>query len=83
MTWIGSVLMSLYRRWRYVEDVEPSPDTPPDRSEAARLRSALEREEWKLAEYRRMKLAAMARESESSLRALKGRLLALEMGARR
>lgn len=83
MTSIWSVLVQLYRRWRYVEDVESSPGASPDRSEASRLRGAMEREERKLAEYRRMKLAAMARESEASLRALKGRLLALEMGARR
>ena len=83
MTSLWSVLLQLYRRWRYVEDVEPSPRAASDRSEAARLRGAMEREERKLAEYRRMKLAAMARESEASVRALKGRLLALEMGAHR
>ncbi len=83
MTSFWSILKGLYRRWRYVEETDASPGASSDRSEAARLRSAVEREERRLAEYRRMKLAAMAHDSEASLRALKGRLLALEMGGRR
>lgn len=83
MTSFWSVLVQLYRRWRYVEDSDVSPGAAPGRSEADRLRRAVEREEQRLADYRRMNLAAMARDSESSLRALKGRLMALEMGTRR
>ena len=81
MTSFWSILKELYRRWRYVEEAEAAPGTGAGRGEADRLRGAVEREERRLAEYRRMKLEAMARDSEASLRALKGRLLALEMGA--
>ncbi len=83
MTWFGSVLLRLYRRWRFVEEGVVARDASPGRTEADRLRDAVRREERRLEDYRRMKLAAMARDSEASLRALRGRLLALEMGARR
>lgn len=82
MTSFWSVLKQLYRRWKFVEDAGPSAVVPARRCEADRLRAAVEREERRLADYRRMKLEAMARDSEASLRALKGRLLALEMGGR-
>jgi hypothetical protein len=81
MTSFWSILVQLYRRWRYVEETETSSGSDVGRSEADRLRTAVLREERRLADYRRMKLEAMARDSEASLRALKGRLLALEMGA--
>jgi hypothetical protein len=78
---IASLLKGLYERWRFVEDDEVPAAKAGPRAETDRLRAAVEREERRLADYRRMKLEAMARDSEASLRALKGRLLALEMGA--
>jgi hypothetical protein len=78
MSAFGSTLKRLYRQWRFVEEAE-SPSEGAKRT-ADPLRTALDREERRLAEYRRLGLAAMARDSEASLRALRNRLQALEMG---
>jgi hypothetical protein len=78
-------LVTFYRRWRYVEDVEavPTGAAAAESGEAFRIRKAIEREEARIADCRRNGRQAMARERETTLRSLKNRLAALEMGGRR
>lgn len=84
-----SALVGIYTRWRYVEDTEPAgrpasrpvPETPKD--EAVRLRASLDRERRNLQSYVRFNCAALAGPCEQSIRAMEGRLRALEMFQRR
>ena len=79
---VMSILASLIRRWRYVEEETPPPSsatrsTAPV-SELQRLRASLAREEKKLADYHRFGLDSLAGHSNASIRSLKSRILALE-----
>jgi hypothetical protein len=84
-----SALVGIYTRWRYVEDTGPSDrlvsrpaaETPKD--EAVRLRASLDRERRNLQSYVRFNCAALAGPCEQSIRAMEGRLRALEMFQRR
>lgn len=83
------VLVRIYRRWRFVEElVEPTERVPqrvertPER-ELQSLREAVARQEHKVEEYRRMHCDSLARDCEASVRALRLRIRALEMDLRR
>lgn len=73
-------LTSLIRRWRYVEEEgAPAPRTAASaESEADRLRRSIARDEALVADFRRQGCLELARARESSLRALRTRLAALE-----
>jgi hypothetical protein len=84
-----SALVGIYTRWRYVEDTGPA-DRPSSRSvaetpkdEAVRLKASLDRERRNLQSYVRFNCAALAGPCEQSIRAMEGRLRALEMFQRR
>ncbi len=84
-----SVLVRIYRSWKFVEEEDEAPRQPresgertPER-EVAALREAVARQEKKVLEYRRMRCDALARECEASVRALRQRLQALDMNRRR
>ncbi len=75
-----SELVTLYRRWRYVEeDVTPQTvaQAPSEEREPFRTRSAIERGERLLADYRRNGCTALAKEWETRLRSLRIHLAAL------
>ena len=74
-------LASLYRRWRSVEEAPVTPgvtEAPSADREPLRTCRAIEREERRLADYRRNGCAVLARGCETSLRALRTHLSALE-----
>ena len=84
-----SALVGIYTRWRYVEDTGPG-DRPASRpaaespkDEVLRLRASLDRERRNLQSYIRFNCAALAGPCEQSIRAMEGRLRALEMFQRR
>jgi hypothetical protein len=77
-----NALATLYQRWRYVEEdfVRPSiPNAHAPDSEPLRTRRAIEREERLLADYKRNGCATLALECETSLRAHRKHLAALEL----
>ena len=83
-------LISAYTKWRFVEDTDGAPtaaarpaatETPKD--EATRLRAAIARERRNLESFVRFNCAALAAPCESSIRAMEGRLRALEFVSRR
>ena len=87
---ILATLMSAYTRWRFVEDTdgdEPSATKPPaietPKDEGTRLRAAIARERRNLESFARFNCAALAGPCEASIRALEGRLRALEFSTRR
>jgi hypothetical protein len=81
-----SVLTQVYTRWRFVEDTDAAkPHGPAEgpADETARLRESIARERRNLDHFRRFNCAGLAGPCESSIRAMEGRIRALEMGARR
>jgi len=83
---IWSALLSVYTKWRFVEDTEgSSPATA--RSKAAetpeqeiqRLRQTIARERANLASFLRFDCRALAAPLESSIRAMESRIHALEL----
>jgi hypothetical protein len=87
---ILATLFNAYSRWRFVEDTDA--DAPASRKPAApetskdevtRLRAAIARERRNLESYHRFQCAALAGPCETSIRAMEGRLRALEMMGRR
>jgi hypothetical protein len=86
---ILSALMGVYTRWRYVEDTGPSerpmakPAAEKPKDELIRLRQSVARERRNLESYVRFNCAALAGPCEDSIRAMEGRIRALEMFARR
>jgi len=84
-----SALVSIYTRWRFVEDTgtaeqaAPRPVAESPKDEIGRLRSSLDRERRNLQSYIRFNCAALAGPCEQSIRAMEGRLRALEMFQRR
>ena len=89
MRTLFTALLGVYTRWRYVEDTEPSerpapsPKTEPSKDEVTRLRAAIARERRNLESYHRFQCAALAGPCEASIRAMEGRLRALDMMSRR
>lgn len=72
---IVMALTALYRRWRYVEEVDsPRGAAVPVASEAQSLRRAIERDERLIADYRRNGCLSLAKDREASARALRNRL---------
>lgn len=87
---ILATLINAYSRWRFVEEADA--ETPASRKPAApetskdevtRLRTAIARERRNLDSYRRFHCAALAGPCETSIRAMEGRLRALDMMGRR
>ena len=84
-----STLVGIYTRWRYVEDTGPAappasrPAAESPKDEVVRLRASLERERRNLQSYIRFNCSALAGPCEQSIRAMEGRLRALEMFQRR
>jgi hypothetical protein len=84
-----SALIGAYTRWRYVEDTggpeqsrpKAASETPKD--ELNRLKASLARERRNLESYVRFECAALAGPCEASIRAMEGRIRALEMFHRR
>ena len=84
-------LVGVYTRWRYVEDVDAPPrkvDPAPltkesSKDEATRLRAAIARERRNLESFVRFNCAALAGPCEASIRAMEGRLRALDFSSRR
>jgi hypothetical protein len=83
-------LMNAYTKWRFVEDTDggapatartAATETPKD--EVTRLRAAIARERRNLESFVRFNCAALAGPCEDSIRAMEGRLRALEFSARR
>ena len=74
-------LAAMYRRWRFVEEDAPAAAAcaAPAADETLRLRRAIEREERLVADYRRNRCPALARERESTLRSLRNRLAAMQL----
>lgn len=84
------VLVGVYTKWRYVEDVEAPPrkaaepllkDNPKD--EVTRLRAAIARERRNLESFLRFQCGTLAGPCEASIRSMEGRLRALELMNRR
>ncbi|HEX7901901.1 MAG TPA: hypothetical protein VF950_29350 [Planctomycetota bacterium] len=68
-------LTALYRRWKFVEEVDaPRGASVPVGGEAQRLRRAIEQDERLSADYRRNGCLSLARDREASARALRSRL---------
>lgn len=86
---ILAALVGAYTRWRYVEDTdvasmpEPKPAAEAPKDELVRLRTAIARERRNLESYLRFNCAALAGPCQDSIRAMEGRIRALEMFARR
>jgi len=84
-----AALVGVYTRWRYVEDTEDvsKPEARPvaegPKDELVRLRTAIARERRNLESYLRFNCAALAGPCRDSIRAMEGRIRALEMFARR
>lgn len=85
-----AALVGVYTRWRYVEDTDgaerPADATPPHetpKDEVTRLRAAIARERRNLESYLRFQCAALAGPCRDSIRAMEGRIRALEMMGRR
>ena len=83
-------LVGVYTRWRYVEDVEPTPRRAaepallePPKDEVTRLRTAIARERRNLESFLRFQCATLAGPCETSIRTMEGRLRALELMNRR
>ncbi len=83
-------LISAYTKWRFVEDADgaatsaarpAATETPKD--EATRLRASIARERRNLESFIRFNCPALATPCESSIRAMEGRLRALEFVSRR
>ena len=83
-------LISAYTKWRFVEDTDGAStaaarpavtETPKD--EVTRLRAAIARERRNLESFVRFNCAALAAPCEASIRAMEGRLRALEFVSRR
>ena len=73
-------ITALYRRWKYVEEVDiPRGAAPAAGSEAQRLRRAIEQDERLSADYRRNGCLSLAKERDASARALRSRLAMLEL----
>lgn len=78
--WMAA-LVSLYRRWRFVEEDLPTLSVVPvacDVSDPVRTRRAIERGERLLDDYRRNGCHGLARDCETSLRSLRSHLAALK-----
>ena len=79
MARLMKALTSLYRRWKYVEDVDvPRGGAVASGTEAQRLRRAIDRDERLSADYRRNGCLSLAKDREASARALRSRLAMLE-----
>lgn len=84
-----SALIGAYTRWRYVEDVDtggaasPKPAVEVPKDELVHLRTAIARERRNLESYIRFNCEALARPCQDSIRAMEGRIRALEMFTRR
>jgi hypothetical protein len=70
--------LDLYRRWRLVEEKTPASPAKRRVSESDTMRQALEREERLIADYRRLGRLSLAKDRESSARALRSRLALLD-----
>jgi glycine/D-amino acid oxidase-like deaminating enzyme len=76
---IVQALTALYRRWKFVEEVDaPRGAAVPVGGEAQRLRRAIEQDERLSADYRRNGCLSLARDREASARALRSRLSMLD-----
>ncbi|HLY07974.1 MAG TPA: hypothetical protein VKW04_01595 [Planctomycetota bacterium] len=84
-----SALLGVYTRWRYVEDTDssdqPAPNARPEstKDELLRLKASVARERRNLESYLRFNCPALAGPCEGSIRAMEGRIRALEMFTRR
>jgi hypothetical protein len=81
-------LVGVYTRWRYVEDTDSPPTPAPavkesPKDEGTRLRAAIARERRNLESYVRFQCGTLAGPCEASIRAMEGRLRALELMGRR
>jgi hypothetical protein len=84
-----STLVGIYTRWRYVEDTGPGDKSAPKpvaespKDELLRLKASVDRERRNLQSFVRFNCAALAGPCEQSIRAMEGRIRALEMFQRR
>jgi len=84
-----SALVGIYTRWRFVEDTGPGEKAAPrpaaesPRDELVRLKASLDHERRNLQSFVRFNCAALAGPCEQSIRAMEGRIRALEMFQRR
>jgi hypothetical protein len=83
---IWSALLSVYAKWRFVEDTEGSAETrsrpkaaETPEQEIERLRETITRERANLASFLRFDCRALAAPLESSIRAMESRIRALEL----
>lgn len=68
------ILASLYRRWRFVEDVSEAPALRQPRTERERLEAEAARGREMIAHFRRHGCEELASAREASLRSLERRL---------
>ena len=79
MRLLVKAITALYRRWKYVEEVDvPRGAAPAAGTESQRLRRAIEQDERLSADYRRNGCLSLARDREASARALRSRLSMLD-----
>ena len=80
MSRVITVLASLFRRWRYVEEskTEAPRTAASGGSEAQQLRKSIERDEKLIADFRRNGCPGLAKSREASVRSMKSRLALLE-----
>ena len=79
MRLLVKAITALYRRWKYVEEVDaPRGAAAPAGTEAQKLRRAIEQDERLSADYRRNGCLSLAKDREASARALRSRLAMLE-----
>jgi hypothetical protein len=83
---LWSALVSVYTRWRFVEDTGDGRETAARRKavetpeeEIERLRQTIDRERANLAAFLRFDCRALAAPLESSIRAMEARIHALEL----
>jgi hypothetical protein len=83
---LWSTLVTVYTRWRFVEDTESGGETAARRKavetpeeEVQRLRQTIARERVNLAAFVRFECRALAAPLESSIRAMESRIHALEL----
>ena len=85
-----ATLKNAYAKWRFVEDTDgaapaasKSKPTETPKDEVTRLRAAIARERRNLESFVRFNCAALAGPCEASIRAMEGRLRALDFSSRR
>jgi hypothetical protein len=86
MRTILTTLINAYTKWKFVEDTDGDAHaaaTETTKDEASRLRASIARERRNLESFVRFNCAALAAPCEASIRAMEGRLRALEFSARR